>query len=340
MNKNKYVKIAKDILGEDIFEVLEKAEVGSGIFKQSTKTALDPEEIKIALQIVPRAVLSFLIAHLKPLEVGGTIDLELPFCDGQLHVNKLTHDVYGGYIVSKGQRQAEFQYRSLPSIGLILLSTFELYDMADIGNIRHEVKEEKEDKYQKLQDIIDERLKLKALIQSVVDQRISEREAIEKLIADKLAEQFESLQNQIEEVEDEDEEEDVDVEEIEDEDVEGEPLQSEEELSVEIVDDSGNSIEESKYSKKSKLKDFLENRERKRQQKVELDKNEKINCPDCGINLYKGEKNFKLCICFGEHHNKEIKFKKFENGKIKFKFPKSFDIDNIEMLLDAIKLNK
>lgn len=328
MSKSKYVKVAKDILGEDIFEVLEKAEVGSGIFKQGTKTALDPEEIKIALQIVPRAVLSFLIAHLKPLEVGGTCDLDLPFCDGQLHVNKLTHDVYGGYIVSQGKRQAEFQYRSLPSIGLILLSTFELYDMADIGQIRHEVKEDKEDKYQKLQDIIDERLKLKALIQSVVDQRISEREAIEKLIADKLAEQFESMQE-------DDEEEGVD-----DIDVEGEPLQNEEEMSVEITSESGETMEDSKYSKKSKLREFLDNRERKRQEKVELDKSERIACPDCGTNLYKGENHLELCVCYGQFHNKQIKFKKSEDGKVKFKFPKSFDIDNVEMLLDAIKDNK
>lgn len=329
MSRDKYVKIAKDILGDDIFDVIKKSEISSGIFKQSTKTAVDPEEIKIALQIVPRAILSFLISHLKPLEIGGILDVELPFCEGQLHVNKLTHDVYGGYIVCKGKKEAEFKYRSLPSIGLIILSTFELYDMADIGNIGHEVKESEEDKYKKLQDLIDERLKLKCLIQSVVDQRISEREAIKQLIADKLAEQVEALQE--EESEEEQEEEG---------DVEGEPLESEDELNIEIKDESGETMEELSKNKKSKLKQFLEGREKKRQEKIELDKNDEIGCPDCGTDLYKGENYFKLCVCYGDFHNKEIKFKKSKDGKIKFKFPKSFDIDNVEMLLDAIKGNK
>ena len=335
MSRDKYVKIAKDILGGDIFDVIKKSEISSGIFKQSTKTAVDPEEIKIALQIVPRAILSFLISHLKPLEVGGILDIELPFCEGQLHINKLTHDVYGGYIACRGKKEAEFKYRSLPSIGLIILSTFELYDMADIENVSYEVKESEEDKYRKLQDLIDERLKLKCLIQSVVDQRISERDAIKQLIADKLAEQVESLQNEeIEDEEIEDEESDVEG------DVEGEPLESEDELDIEIKDESGETMEELSKNKKSKLKEFLQSREKKRQEKVDLDKNEEISCPDCGTNLYKGENHFKLCVCYGDFHNKEIKFKKSEDGKIKFKFPKTFDLDNIEMLLDAIKSNK
>jgi hypothetical protein len=315
---NKYVQIIKNILGEDFFEELKKSEIGSGIFKPDTKTALDPSEIKIALQIVPKTILSFLIFNLKHLDKGSNIDLPLPFADAVLHVNKISNDVYTGDIVSKGKRITEFKYRSLPGIGLILMSTFELYDMDDLGKIRNEKTED--DKIDKLQDIIDERLKLNALVRSVVDQRISEREAIQQIVNDRLSEQFE--------YEDEEEEEESFEE----------PLHSEEEDSVEILEDSKEDIMDSQ-AKKSKLKEFLDNREKKRQEQVELDKSE-IGCPDCGTNLYKGEGHFKLCICYGENYNKEIKIKKTQDGKFDFKFPKSFDTDNVEMLLEAIKSNK
>ena len=314
---NKYIQIAKKLLGEDIFEELKKSEIGSGIFKPSTNTALDPEEIKIALQIVPRAVLSYLVANLKPLDEGGNIELALPFAPATLYVTKMSHDVYQGEIAQNGQRKTEFKNRSLPGIGLILMSTFELYDTEDLSKIRQE--KENEPKAIKLQEIIDERLKLHSLIRDVVDQRLSEREAIQKLIADRIAEQF-NEEDEFEEIEEAEHEESVEI-------YEDEPEESEED----IMDN---------LSKKSKLKEFLANREKKRTEKVELDKNEQISCPDCKTNLYKGEDHFKLCLCYGEHFNKDIKIKKTEDGKYKFKFPKSFDLDNVEMLLEAIKSNK
>lgn len=310
---NKYVQITKSILGEDIFEHLEKMEM----FKPDTNSTLDPNEIKVALQIVPRAVLGFLIANLKGLNVGGNVDLPLPFADAILHVNKISQDVYTGDVVQSGKRITEFQYRSLPGIGLILMSTFELYDVSDLDNLRDDKQESNIDK---IQDIIDERLKLNALVRSVVDQRISERDAIQQLINERLSEECE--------YEDEDE----------DEEYEDEPLHSDEEDSVEILDDSEEDVMDSS-TKKSKLKEFLDSREKKRQEKVELDKSE-IDCPNCKSNLYKGEGDFKLCICYGQYYNKEIKIKKSEDGRFSFNFPKSFDTDNVEMLLEAIKSNK
>lgn len=314
---NKYVQIAKKILGDDIFDELNKSEIGSGIFKPHAKVTIDPDEIKIAMQIVPRAILSLLIAHLKPLPVGGNTDIKLPFADANLHVNKVSHDVYTGDVTARGSKITEFQYRSLPGIGLILMSTFELYDMADLDKIRQERSEESE-KVEKLQQIIDERLRLTALIRNVVDQRISEREAIQELINDRLSQYFQ--------------EEDKDEDELE------EPIHSEDD-DLEVLEDSEDDIMNS-TNKKSKLKEFLESREKKRQEQVELDKGEKIACKDCGDTLYKGENHFKLCLCYGEHYKKEIKIKKTEDGKYKFKFPRSFDIDNVEMLLEAIKSNK
>jgi ribosomal protein L37AE/L43A len=90
--------------------------------------------------------------------------------------------------------------------------------------------------------------------------------------------------------------------------------------------------------KKGKLKEFLDSKEKKRQEEFELDKSEDLSCPDCRSTIYKSEnKNIKLCVCYGPHMHKEIKIKKGENGRVSLKFPKSFDIENVEMLLDTLK---
>jgi hypothetical protein len=133
-----------------------------------------------------------------------------------------------------------------------------------------------------------------------VDKRINERAAIDTMIRHRLHGHIMSVQQVTEETEEEKES---------------------------VMPDS-----------KSRLKQFLDKREDKRQQKVTIDKSE-VKCPDCKSSLYKseGKNEIELCICYGDQMKKNIKFTKTEDGKIKFKFPKSFEIENIEMLLDAMK---
>lgn len=283
--KSQDVKIVKSVLGEDIFESLEKFE----IYKPETATVVDPDEIRIALQIVPRTILSYLFANLEWKEVGENAELDLPFSPGcKLYITKKGADNYHGELAKEGKVLSKFQHRSLPSIGLILLTSLELYDMSQLDEIKqHKQDPESEHKVDKLQDIIDERLMMHRMVQDVVDRRISQREAIDRMIKEKLNSHIE-----------------------------------------ETMEDD----------KKTKLRQFLENRDKKRQESVEIDKNE-VKCPDCDTTLWKSEdKNrIKLCICYGDHMNKDIKFTKSNNGKIKLNFPKKFDIENIEMLLDALK---
>lgn len=333
-----YTHVAKKLLGEDIFEKLNKAEVGSGIYKPDTRTALDPEELRIALQIVPKAIISYLVANLKPLKEGGNKELNLPFADARLHVTKVSHDVYMGEIYENGQRKTEFKYRSLPGIGIILMSTFELYDMADIDKINTEEPKDK-DKELEIQKIIDERMRLHCLIKDVVDQRISQREAIQQMINEKISNTIVIHDEDHNHYEDDEEDIDEDYEEEYEEDHDEDGLDIDINDSDEDQDESEEDIMDN-ISKKSKLKQFLDNREKKRDEKVELDKSEKITCPDCTTDIYKGGSHFKLCLCYGDHYNKNIKIKKTEDGKFNFKFPKSFDTDNVEMLLEAIKSNK
>lgn len=292
----KDAKIVSSILGDDFIEELAKSEIGGGLIKLNTQTALDPEEIRIALQVVPRTVLSYLFAHLKYRPVNDIIDLDLPFAiNAKLHLNKKGPDNYSGEIIKDGKKCYEIKHRSIPGIGLILLTTFELYDLSLLDEIKQTLPKEEDDKAEKLQDMIDSRLTMHRLVQDVVDKRLSEREAIDRLIKEKLHSHIMQVNTPQEEEE---------------------PMEQ---------------------TKKSKLREFLESREKKRDESFEMDKSE-ISCPDCGTSLHKNqEKSIKLCICYGDHMNKEIKIQKQEDGKVKLKFPKSFDIDNIEMLLEAVK---
>jgi hypothetical protein len=296
MFSDKDMNIITSVLGDEFVSDLKKSEVGGGLFKKTTKTVLDPAELKIALQIVPRTILSFLFAHLKHRHNGDVIDLPLPFAENALlHLNKKGPDNYNGEVIQNGEVLYEIKHRSIPGIGLILLTTFELYDLSLLEEVKQSREEQKEDCVtDKLQDMIDSKLMMHRFVQDVVDRRISEKEAIDKLVKERLHAHI--MQVNTPKVE--------------------EPMEAD---------------------KKSKLREFLESREQKREEAIELDKHE-IHCLDCGSTLHNNnEPNLTLCICYGDFHNKTIKIKKQETGKVKLKFPKSFDIDNVEMLLETLK---
>lgn len=298
MLNDKDKKIVTSILGDDFFEELQKSEVSGGLVKRNTQTVLDPDELRISLQIVPRTILSYLFANLQYRSNNDIIDLDLPFAiNAKLHLNKKGPDNYNGEVIQDGKILYEIKHRSIPGIGLILLTTFELYDLSLLDEIKQQIPSEPraDDRVDKLQDMIDNKLAMHRLVQDVVDKRLSEREAIDRLIKEQLHAHIMQANARIKE--------------------------------NELMEET----------KKSKLREFLESREKKRDESFELDKNE-ISCPDCGTTLHKHEdKTIKLCICYGNHVNKEIKIKKQEGDKVKLQFPKSFDIDNIEMLLDALK---
>lgn len=313
MKKN--IQLIKNMLGEDFFEEIAKTE----LYNLKTNTTLDPHEISIALKIVPRAVLSYLTAELKPMTDGSNKELHVPFLENVIiYVTKMASDSYVGEVTENNKKKAEFQYRSIPGIGLILMSNFELYDVKELD---YDKKNDSASDIETLHKLIDERIRMKCLIKEVVDERLSERDAIKKLIAERLSEKFK---------EEESDEESSNEEGYEQYDNEAIEMSDNSEVEGDILE----------KTKKSKLKDFLDSREKKRNEKVQLDKDEKIVCYDCNTNIYKGEKHINLCLCYGQHYNKKIKVKKTEDGTYKFNFPKSFDTDNVELLLETIKSNK
>lgn len=281
--------LIKNMLGKDFFEVLNKSDV----YKMYNKTVTGLDEMATGLKIVPRAVMSFVISNLSHMVVDGNKDLELPFApDCHLQVTKKGPDVFSGFVYSKGKKINEFTNRSIPGIGLVLMTTFELYDTEDLKDSRQ--KEEQTFNVSKLQDIIDERLKLHSLVSRVVDQKLAQRDAVDILVKEKLAQALAEKEQHVH-------------------------------FEPEVYEET----------KADKLKTFLDKKNRKIEEAM-FEKTEKIDCPDCGTNLYKGEKTLTLCICYGEDWNKDIKIQKNEFN-IKMKFPKSMDNENIEMLLQTLK---
>lgn len=300
--------LIKSMLGKDFFEVLEKSDV----YKMNNRNATSIGEMSTGLKIVPRTVMSFLIQSLSHLQIDENRNLELPFAiDCYMQVTKKDQDTFQGYIYSKGKKITEFKNRSIPGIGLVLMTMFELYDVEDLKESRK--KEEETFNVNKLQQVIDDRLMLHSLISKVVDQKLAHRDAVEILVKEKIAQALaaakaeEAKKIEVEEEQEEEQEEKQEVEE----------------------------------NKSEKLKNFLAKQKQKEvQREAHIEKRESINCPDCGSGLYDGGKNLTLCICYGEDWNKNIKIQKNEFN-IRMKFPKSMDKENIEMLLNTLKyINK
>lgn len=192
--KDKSNKLIKSMLGEDFFEVLSKSDV----YKESSRTGTNVEDMKIGLNIVPRTVMSYLISNLSDMQFDENKELELPFgSQCTMHIVKKDYDSFSGYLYADGKKINEFLHRSIPALGLVLMTVLELYD---IDNLKQDREEEKETfDVSKLQNIIDERLSLHSLIGRVVDQKIAQRDAIETLIKERLSHAL-STESETEEV--------------------------------------------------------------------------------------------------------------------------------------------
>lgn len=303
-------------LGDDFFESLEKFE----LWKPGTKSVLDHEEIKTALMIVPRTIMSLLIRELIPMAIGETKEVQIPLAsNAMMRVSKHERDVYSGEIEQDNKKVVDFTLRSVPGVGLIIMSAFELYDMENIINAESPKQELAEDADVKVQKLIDERLALHDLIGKVVDKKIMEREAIQKLVLNKLTEMVEaSRQAKTQEPV---------IAPI----VHAEPI----DLPKDVMHETP--MEETKKS--SPLKKFLDERKDKKLKKneyfIQLTKSDTVSCPDCGQKIFDGS-GLSACICYGDDHNKKIYLKKTEDG-IKVSFGKRWDTDNIEMLLEILR---
>jgi hypothetical protein len=322
----------KKALGEDFLQSLEKFE----LYKPGTRTVIDHEEVKTALKIVPRVIMSLLIQHLTPMEIGQTKDIPLEITqsnppDGILQVTKHERDVYSGHIESSTEKYpvkvvAEFKYRSLPGVGLIIMSTFEMYDAHDLEK---ESPQATPDMQQQVQRMIDERLALNDLIGKVIDKKLAERDAIQQLILAKLAvpnvAPKEPLTDHFQEAKQDLKEKIVDAA------LKATPT-SEDCPIQEVLDEVRKGSPLGRFLAKRKKKAL---KEPKHEYAVEMVKGENVSCPDCHQNIFNGEA-FSGCVCLGDDMDKKIYLTKAEKG-LKVRFGKGWDPENIEMLLEVMR---
>jgi hypothetical protein len=304
----------KNLLGQDFLETLEKTE----LYKPGTRTTVDPEEIRIAMKVVPKAIMALLVKELIPMSIGEYKEFSIFVGNNAiLKANKTEKDCYNGEIIENNKKVAEFYSRTLPGVGLYLLSTFELYDMYS------KEPEKEEDLDSKIHKMIEERLLLRDLIAQVVDKKLMEKEAIEKLLAHKLTHiMSEKKETEI-----------------------PTPLMLAENTAAPttstVVPAPYKSNDTKTYSGAKKIKgspvvDFIRNRKPKNVDFfIEMQKNETVSCPDCRKEIF-NETGFSGCICLGDNRDSKINIVKSENG-IRVSFGKKWELENIEMLLEVLR---
>ena len=273
----------------------------SEVYKQGTRTVTDTDDLFQGLQIVPRALLNLLVGELAPMQIDEIKEIVIPGREDTFNrVNKLERDSYSGQVFQRNVKIGDFLHRSLPGIGLVLMTMLELYSMDEL---------EKEpsisqDKQSEINRIIDERLNLHSLVNKVVDGKMQQKDAIQQLLMARLTEEFAK------------------------EKAAAQPVEAPKPPVVIILD----------HKKSRPLSEFVENRKKKLGKKefsVEMTKSEIVDCPDCGQNIF-NKSGISACLCYGQDMGRKVFLKKTEDG-IKVSFPKSWSPENIEMLLEVLR---
>lgn len=301
--------LLKSILDDEFLETLAKS---ADLYKIGSNSVLDPEEIRIGLKVVPRAVMSMLISELVPMENNSSKEIPLPFGKSAfLRANKNAADDFTGSVYSDNKLVYDFKNRSIPGLGIILLSTFELYDMEDLKNAPMSAPSKEEDIDKKVQRLIDERMELHSLVSRVVEDKMAQREAIHKIMMDKLSSALHSPA----------------------------PISPPSmPISHKPIELKPADIAKKEVSKKgSPLKGFLERRKKPKEYSINIEKSETVSCPDCGQIIF-GAVGYSGCICFGQDQYKKIWLKKTEDG-VQLRFSRGWDEDNISQLLDTLRKN-
>lgn len=301
------------ILDEDFLQSLAKS---ADLYKIGSNSVLDPDEIRIGLKVVPRAVMSLLINALTPMPLNSNIELNLPFGkNARINANKNAADDYTGSIYDNNKLVYDFKNRSIPGLGIILLSTFELYELEEL---KEQIKptEETDSKIQKL---IDERMELHYLVNKVVENKISEREALHRLMMEKLNEamtkEFDKPKA--------------------DRYGSGSPVVEALKKKLDFKTEDMTK-KESTPEKGSPLKSFIDRKKKKsKEYRVEIAKSETVNCPDCNQTIF-GQGSFSCCLCYGQDQYKKIWMKKSDES-IQIRFSRDWDQENIQMLLETLR---
>ena len=332
-------------LGGDFQKSLDTALSKSEIYHQNSRSVSDVSDMFHALKIVPRTILSLLVRELSPMAINEQKEFELPVMGGgKITVTKVDKSAYSGEIVSDNVKVNDFIARTIPSLGLLIMSAFELYDVNELDK-PHQAEEDVESKVQKL---IDERMRLHSLVDQVVNGKMLHQNAVHQLILDKLSELHLEHKKTNETIEkDKKIKADIaEVRKISESSTGPNPLEYHRgmtnglEVANSIANDKEPEFIEPPKKKSRPLSDFVENRKKKLGKKehfIQLEKSETVSCSDCGQTIF-SEGAYSGCICYGDS-DKKVYIKKSEDG-FKIRFGKGWDIDNTEMLLEVLRSKK
>jgi hypothetical protein len=293
-------------LGSDFLESLGNSLKKSEVYKQGTRTITDTNDLFQGLQIVPRTLLNLLVRELSTMQIDDIKEIYIPGQeDTFIRVSKLERDSYSGQVFQKNVKINDFLHRSLPGIGLVLMTVLELYNFEDL----EQEKTISPDKHAEINRIIDERLNLHSLVNKVVDGKMQQKDAIQQLLMARLTEEFAKEKKKNVQIADKKEPEFIDEPKV-----------------IKLIP-----------KKKLPLSDFVESRKKKLGKKehfIQMQKSEQISCPDCG-NVIFSAGAYSGCICFGSD-DKKLYIKKSEGG-IKVRAGRGWDAENLEMLLEVLR---
>ena len=331
-------------LGDDFLETLSKTE----LYKPNANIAIDIDDIRIGLKVVPRVIMSMLIRELPSMQMGQNKSIQLMLGkNALLNVNKHDTDTYSGSIVDDGKLLVNFKFRPLPGVGLVIMSAFELYELEELQ--KEPSKHFVESAEVNVQKLIDERLALHHMVGQVVEKKLMEREAIQQLFLAKIKENLELAQvASIEAAKHEKLKSDIaNVTSI----LAHDPHTKKDEYQrgmhngIAIADAAANNKEanfidpvKKSTKKESPLKGFLDrkiSKSKKNEFEFKMVKADEVTCPDCRQELFKNQV-YTGCVCMGENMDSKIWIKKSANG-VSVRFSKDWSVDNMEVLLDLLR---
>jgi regulator of replication initiation timing len=293
----------KKTLGDDFLESLGTDLSKSEIYKPGSRTITDTNDLYQGLKIVPRVLLNLLIRELSPMQIGDTKEIKIPMAeDAMIRTTKHERDSFSGEVLQRNVKLVDFLHRSIPGLGLVLLSILELYNIEDLD------KESPIDNDQeaRIQRLVDERLQMHSLVNQVVDGKLLQRDAVQQLLMSRLNEMSQE-HSQIKK--------------------EHQEIKEENKPTIVILEPK---------KKVRPLHNFVENRKNKKEHFIKMEKSETVSCSDCGQDIF-SEGVYSGCICFGE--SKKLRVKKSEDGYV-IRFGRDWDIENIEMLLEVLRDKK
>lgn len=124
MSKLKAELVLKSLIGDKGLESLKKH-----VFHQDSQSPLTPLDLYLPLLVVPRAIMSWLVQNVQPMEIGEIKDLDFPnSTEIKINIEKQGIDSYRSQFIRDGKVFHEFEKTNLPAIGGHLMTVGEMYD--------------------------------------------------------------------------------------------------------------------------------------------------------------------------------------------------------------------